>query len=229
MSPRFAFVVVLTLMSAYLVYQAMELRSIGREDYLTPAIAAAGSPQVINGKSAGLALKEVATQNLFGKPYANQVAKASDDQPAQKNIPVTTLKLTLTAVIGSSDEKKASAFIENEKKVSERYFVGDQISAGVTLHAIEDESVILSRNGKLETLRYPAAASQPAAVAPVPAPQPQPVTTAAAVPEQASQPAQQGDYDANGNPSQSLRMRLKRMALEARRKKIRENQQQSTQ
>ncbi|MCB1614535.1 MAG: hypothetical protein KDI30_00835 [Pseudomonadales bacterium] len=224
MSPRFAFIIVLASMSMYLAFQAYSLRAISSMD--ASATARVVGSQPVAKQSRALNLKEVARLNLMGAPYAKD-KQPLVEKPLQSNLPSTSLKLTLTAVIQSTDENKGSAFIENEKNISNRYFVGDQISSGVTLHAVEEESVILSRNGQLETLRFPASNS----IARNQPPQPVKRDQSPAQPANEQQASNQGDYDENGKPSQSLRMRLKRMALEARRKKILEQQgqQQPTQ
>lgn len=86
---------------------------------------------------------------LFGKyeaPAANAAAAA--------NAPDTQLALTLLGIFADSrDPKDSRALIGAAGGDEKPYSIGDDISRGVTLQAIFADRVVLSRNGRLETLR----------------------------------------------------------------------------
>jgi general secretion pathway protein C len=108
------------------------------------------------------------------------------EQPAVAAAPVvdapdTTLSLTLTGILATSEEGNphASAVIAsgNEGKA---YYVGQTIDRadGATLHSVYADRVLLDRNGRIETLRFPkdltASAGAPMAMPPLPQAQSQP-------------------------------------------------------
>lgn len=87
----------------------------------------------------------IAGSGLFGRyqaPASGAVLSAPD----------TPLNLALLGVLADDREQYSRALIA--QGADERSFaVGDDVSAGVTLQAIFPDRVILSRNGRLETLR----------------------------------------------------------------------------
>ncbi len=87
--------------------------------------------------------------HLFG-----EVAKKGSATP-KKNIikaPETSLKLQLIGVIFDRDTDEGIAIISESKKPQKTYRKEDQLPGGATLYAIEQERVILKRNGRHETL-----------------------------------------------------------------------------
>jgi general secretion pathway protein C len=77
-----------------------------------------------------------------------------DAPPADASLlaaPDTPLNLTLLGVLADDREQYSRALIEGGDKDS--YAVGDDVTRGVALQAIFPDRVILSRNGRLETLR----------------------------------------------------------------------------
>jgi general secretion pathway protein C len=102
-----------------------------------PAAARAGEAPDINA---------IASAGLFGR---YQAAATGESLLAA---PDTPLNLTLIGVLADSREEFSRALIANG--ADERgYAVGDDVSRGVTLQAIFPDRVILSRGGRLETLR----------------------------------------------------------------------------
>lgn len=117
---------------------------------------------------------------LFGRYQAT-----ASPETSLLNAPETPLNLTLIGLLADDRESYSRALIasQNEEKA---YAIGDDVTRGVTLQAIFPDRVILSRGGRLETLRLerdkPGAAA-PASYTPPPA--------AAAVPDDGSGTAQQ--------------------------------------
>lgn len=97
-------------------------------------------------KPSGYNVNEIVSAHLFGK--ADQpVAKKTD------NAPQTKLKLKLLGVLASKDEHYARAMIEVSSKGLKTYAIGESIEGtDAQLHKVENEKVILDRQGNLESL-----------------------------------------------------------------------------
>ena len=67
--------------------------------------------------------------------------------------PDTHLRLTLHGVFASENPELSLAIISEKKGKDKTYRPGDSLPNGVLLHEIYADRVILSRNGKFETLR----------------------------------------------------------------------------
>ncbi len=93
---------------------------------------------------------EIAAWNLFG---------AAEVQPAEggnmDNLPITNLRLVLRGTFAAENDQNSSAIVEGPDDRVEFYAVGDRMPAGVTLHAVYRDRVVLSRGGRLETLFFP--------------------------------------------------------------------------
>jgi general secretion pathway protein C len=100
-------------------------------------------------KSKTLDINQLTSYHLFGNPNTTQAASISD----QINAPVSRLKLKLRGVYATSDDLLASAMIEAKNK-QDNYQIGDKLpgAAGLKLHSIQSDRVIMSRGGKFETL-----------------------------------------------------------------------------
>jgi general secretion pathway protein C len=110
------------------------------------------------------------TQDTTNKPKYNVAAfKMFGDYNAQpqpkadtlKKIPTTKLKLRLTGVSADKEQKLGSALIEDPKRDTERYVIGDELPGGAKLHEVYQDRIILSRGGKLETLFFPETSGGP--------------------------------------------------------------------
>lgn len=96
-------------------------------------------------------LLELARRPLFGTPQA-----ATPIAPIAA--PDTQLNLRLLGILAGTPEQRGSGFaVIAEGNRPERLFgIGDPIgNAGATVQAIYPDRVILNRNGRLETLRFP--------------------------------------------------------------------------
>ena len=119
----------------------------------------------------------IAAAGLFGRYVA---APAGDD--SMLNAPETPLNLTLIGLLADDREQFSRALIATQGGEEKAYAIGDDVSRGVILQAIFPDRVILSRSGRLETLRLereggsstaatgytppPVAAAEPASSAP---------------------------------------------------------------
>jgi len=104
----------------------------------------------VKGSKSDSSLKKVATYHLFGD------AKIQAVMPQKViNAPETRLGLKLKGVFASTNTEQALAIISTSKDKDKIYLIGEKVTAGVSLHAVYTDRVILKRNGKLETLRLP--------------------------------------------------------------------------
>lgn len=140
-----------------------------------PASTAAGSAPAAKGPDVAF----IASAKLFGDYQAAAVADVS-------TAPDTNLSLTLLGILSGSTDYDSRALIGTQGGTEEPYAIGEDITPGVTLHAIFPDRVILSRSGAYETLRLD---------------KDKPST---AVADSGSAPAPAGAVDANAPPGQML-------------------------
>ncbi len=77
--------------------------------------------------------------------------------PAVIAAPDTTLSLTLTGILAKEKDTNGGATISSHGDGGQNYQVGQSIEGadGATLHSVYADRVLLNRNGRLETLRFP--------------------------------------------------------------------------
>lgn len=99
-------------------------------------------------------------RQLFGAGAASSPAA---NQPSQT--PVTNLALTLQAIFSASNGKSGNAIIAGPDGSAKNYRVGAVLADNATVERIDADQVILKRDGKLETLRFPQPGSRNAGAA----------------------------------------------------------------
>ncbi|WP_447590828.1 type II secretion system protein N [Aquipseudomonas campi] len=102
-----------------------------------------------------------ALQGLFGIPL---------QQRSDQQAPPTTLQLSLLGSFVNPDNARSTAILLVAGGKPKRLAIGDEISAGVRLHAVHQDHVVLTRNGREESLHFTrqrATAPQPRSVAPI--------------------------------------------------------------
>jgi general secretion pathway protein C len=75
--------------------------------------------------------------------------------PDAANAPATQANLVLSAVFASEDPSKGLAIIGESAQAGKVYAVGSPVRAGLKLHSVYLDKVILDRNGSLEALALP--------------------------------------------------------------------------
>lgn len=125
-------------MSLSLSWQIVDLLRLLR----SPAPTASAAP--VANQSQPLALEHL--QGLFGTP-----PQQHGDQPA----PPTNLQLTLLGSFVNPDSKRSTAIILVAGGKPRRLTVGEELNAGVRLQAVQQDHVVLSRNGREESLHFP--------------------------------------------------------------------------
>jgi general secretion pathway protein C len=91
----------------------------------------------------GIDAESMARWHLFG----HSTAVASPIQA-----PETRLQLTLQGLFDIDEPGRARALISDSRGVTGSYGVGDDLPGGVKIERIQSDSVILQRNGRLESL-----------------------------------------------------------------------------
>ncbi len=147
----FILVLILAYQLAGLTWTALKDEDIGDKGK-----SASTSSPVAQVKSPGRGgmVNELVGMHLFGVP-ARKVAKPVPRKALPTVAPVTSLNLTLFGVFVDTNPEHASAIIGKSASKQQYYLVGDVVSKGVTLEEVREDQVILSRNGKYETLRFP--------------------------------------------------------------------------
>lgn len=92
-------------------------------------------------------INAIINAQLFGR-----IEAGAPEEAALLSAPETPLNLTLVGVLADNRESYSRALIAVQNAEEKGYAVGDDVSRGVTLQAIFPDRVILSRNGRLETL-----------------------------------------------------------------------------
>lgn len=95
---------------------------------------------------------DIASFKLFG----DATAKPKPAKQETKDLPKTTLRLTLRGVSAGFGDNANSALIEGPDASTLMYKVGEQLPGNASLHNIYDDRVVLERNGRLENLYFPA-------------------------------------------------------------------------
>ena len=100
-------------------------------------------------------LKPLANADTIGGAhlFGEYKVGANADAASLANAPDTQLNFTLLGILAGSRDAESRALIGKEGGDEAPYAIGDDVAPGVNLQAIFPDRVILSRNGKLETLR----------------------------------------------------------------------------
>ena len=99
-----------------------------------------------------LNMRQLQQWHLFGK--AGEAPKPTRAK-RQENLVKTSLRLTLEGVFLADDPEKSSAIIAEQGKPGLFYRVSDRVPGNAVLDRVEEDQVVLDRNGRLEVLRFP--------------------------------------------------------------------------
>lgn len=94
---------------------------------------------------------DLASVAMFGN--ADQAVATPEEDI--ENLPETNLKLVLRGVMSASGEFPGSALIEDSKRNTEAYLIGDELPGNATLKAVRPDRIIIQRAGALENLYFP--------------------------------------------------------------------------
>ena len=144
--PALASVVLVVLLAQLIARLVWLLVPLPQAAEWRPAPAVAAQP---TGKQQ-VDLDAISQAALFGAWQAPAVSTAQDLADA----PDTNLSLTLLGILANgADPKTSRALIGTQGGEEKPYAIGADVAHGVTLQAICPDRVILSRSGRLETLR----------------------------------------------------------------------------
>lgn len=102
----------------------------------------------------GLNISKLQSWHLFGR--VGIVAKEKPARaPAPVKAPETTLRLALDGVFRADIAADSTAIIAEKGKEGKLYRVGERLPGNAVLEAVHEDRVLLKRNGRLETLRFP--------------------------------------------------------------------------
>ena len=87
---------------------------------------------------------------LFG--FSN---KTQETYQGGKEIPETRLNLVLRGAIAGEGIQTSSAIIEDGGSSEQLYFIGESLPGGATLTQINNDHIVINRNGMLEKLYFP--------------------------------------------------------------------------
>lgn len=93
-------------------------------------------------------INQLTSARLFGQ-FQREEASAATVADA----PDTNLRLKLRGILATDDAKRSRALIEAANGELLSYAVGSDVPGGAKLHSIHPDRVLLSRGGRLETLR----------------------------------------------------------------------------
>lgn len=113
-----------------------------------PRTDVAGGGQAAGNDAVSLS-RAIAARHLLGQTQTVRV------RPVETAIPETRLRLTLRGVMALDDSGTGAAVIADPAGKEALYHVGDTLPGGAKLKAVHPQHVVLSRRGRLETLRLP--------------------------------------------------------------------------
>ena len=144
--PRFLLVVVIAAasFSLYTKYQRYVAGNFPVTTAASPNAADSAVPATQATETVG---PGKALVGLFGDAKAKPAPKAK-----RQEAPPTPLKLRLLAVMASDKEGEGLAVIAEQRNAERGYQVGNEIPGGATLEQVLVDRVILTRNGRQETL-----------------------------------------------------------------------------
>lgn len=89
--------------------------------------------------------------SMFGDADQAEIAPSEDID----DLPETNLRLVLRGVMSAAGDFPGSALIEDEKRQTEAYIVGDELPGNATLRTVRPDRIIIERSGALENLYFP--------------------------------------------------------------------------
>ncbi len=137
-----------------------------------PTVAPVARPAAGNPGAPASNLGALATSHLFG-----EAAEQAPPAPAAViDAPETTLSLVLKGILARSADTNGGAVISSNRGEDRKYDVGNTIEGadGATLHSVYSDRVLIDRNGRLETLRFPKELVSSGGPMAMPSPLPQP-------------------------------------------------------
>lgn len=93
----------------------------------------------------------LASLAFFGTAQTDGIA----GEESTEDLPETNLRLFLRGVLAADGNFPGSALIEDDKRNTDVFLVGDELPGNAKLRSVHANRVILDRSGKLENLYFP--------------------------------------------------------------------------
>ncbi|MGO1691597.1 MAG: type II secretion system protein N [Marinobacter sp.] len=87
--------------------------------------------------------------------FGTAQADGAEAQESTEDLPETNLRLFLRGVLAADGDFPGSALIEDDKRNTDVFLVGNELPGNAKLHSVHANRVILDRSGKLENLYFP--------------------------------------------------------------------------
>lgn len=145
-----ALVVAIAWQLARIIWLLMPGSSMGDEFIAPPSQLRTPAAQ----RSGQVDVQSIATTHIFGESNAAFVVE-TPQQETYEDLAETRLSLSLTGTLANTNQESSAAIIADNKDEEKVYFVRDTVTAGVTLHAVYADRVVLNRGGTLEVLKLP--------------------------------------------------------------------------
>ena len=117
----------------------------------SPSLEAANSPLA----PAAINLSEMAGWALFGAVDAPSEMVVPEPSDALEDLPPASIDLKLSGIAYSLDTARAFAILATPDGQQREYRVGEVLLEGVSVHAIRPLEVVISNQGKLESVALP--------------------------------------------------------------------------
>lgn len=119
----------------------------------TAASARARNPAVTENRQSQQQVPDVSLSSISMFGHKSQTEETPEED--LDNLPETNLQLMLRGVMSASGEFPGSALVEDNKRITEAYVVGDELPGNATLRAVRPDRIIIERSGALENLYFP--------------------------------------------------------------------------
>ncbi|MCK4709475.1 MAG: type II secretion system protein GspC [Gammaproteobacteria bacterium] len=145
----FAITALLMVLVAYqlslLIWQTIPLPEEGEVTWFEQATE---NKVVVNSLSAMQKTNQIANSDLFGKV----VKEKQLAQPVQQDAPESSLNYKIRGIYYSTDKALASVILQKNSKKTNFYRLGDEIDSNIYIDRINQDHILISRQGKLEKL-----------------------------------------------------------------------------
>lgn len=93
--------------------------------------------------------------------FGTAQADGAEADESTEDLPETNLRIFLRGVLAADGDFPGSALIEDDKRNTEVFLVGNELPGNAKLHSVHANRVILDRSGKLENLYFPEPDDEP--------------------------------------------------------------------
>ncbi|MGI9284651.1 MAG: type II secretion system protein N [Pseudomonadales bacterium] len=136
--------ILLALFGVVLLLQIVQLAQTGDSEAPLEGDAQRGA-EITDYDASAILQRQLFGSGAASSPVANQTSQT----------PVTNLALTLQAIFSAPNADNSNAIIAGPDGSAKNYRVGAALADNATVERIDANQVVIKRDGKLETLRFP--------------------------------------------------------------------------